>query len=155
MRHEEQRERMIFFGHLLFLGVALLLQTWSFLADYARPDFALVLLLVSALFLDFPKIFLMILIAVFFLNWQPSLSLDLIVFSILPILAFLAKKFIPGRPEVVGFFAVFLGTLAFYSISTFEVFWSNLVLAGAVVVWNLVFGYLAYSVIAKFLKPLR
>ena len=135
--------------------MALLLQTWNVFAGYTKPDFILVFLLISALFLDFPKIFLMILVSIFFLSWRPNFNLDLLAFALLPILAFLLRKFIHGRIELIGFLTVFFGTIIFYSVSALQSFWSNLGLAGELMIWNLVFGSLVFFVMLRFLNPSR
>lgn len=155
MRQEESRERIIFFGHLLFLGVILLLQTWNFWADYIRPDFVLVFLLISAVFLNFSRILLLTLISFLFLSWRPDFSYEAAILLILPIAAFLARKFVPGKLEIVSFVIVFLGTVVFYSISAFNGFWGNLILAGEVLILNLLFGFGVFQVVSKFLNPSR
>lgn len=153
MRQEALRERIFFLGHLLILGVMLLLQDWSVFTGYIKPDFVLVLLLISALFLDFRYIFLMVLISVFFLSWRPTPNWDLLAFAILPLLVSLSRKFIPGKMEVLGFLTVFLGTIVFYSVSSFSLFWGNFGLAGKIVLLNLIFGFMVFSLVSKFLNP--
>lgn len=155
MRQDESREKFIFFGHLLLLGIAILLQAWNVFAGQPKPDFALVMLLVSAIFLDFPKIFLMILISVLFLNWQPGLNLDLAAFAFLPILTFGFKKFVPGRVEVIALISIFLGTAVFYSFTTFSVFWKNWILAGEIMFWNLVWGAVVFWLVSRFFNPTK
>jgi len=155
MSQDELKEGTIFWGHLMFLGVTLLLQTWSVFANQIKPDFVLVFLILSALFFDFPKIFLMTLISAFFMNWSSVVGLDLAVFAMLPIIISLTRKFIPGKMVMVGFALVFLGTAIFYSAINFSAFWGDGWLAGKIFLLNLLFGCVVFLLISKFLNPQR
>lgn len=153
MSYDDKNFNWIFFGHLLLLGIVLLLQTWNILGIFVKPDFILVFLVVSALFLDFPKIFLMILVSLFFLKWRPDFSPDILVFAFLPIITLLIRRIIPGRIEIVGFLAIIIGTAVFYSLTSFKAFWMNPSLLGVIFLLNAIFGALIFFTIFKFFNP--
>lgn len=78
--------------------------------------FTLAILIAAAFFLDFRELLPLILFAALVLNWQPAWSPEILFFSTIPILVYVAKAFVPLQPFSGSLSFIFLSTLLFYLI---------------------------------------
>lgn len=106
--------RLRFILALLVLLLACALQFW-FASVGVFINFILAALIVFAFFFDIWELLIFILFSIFVVNWQPGVSLDIIVFGIIPIAAFAFHKALgwtlfAGIPVaiIVGFLALYL-----------------------------------------------
>lgn len=111
------------------------------------PDFFLVASVAASFYLKFPQILLFVLLGVWFLNWQPGLSEDMLLYAILPVAALFLEPFLPWRPWFtnlalgVASIAVFYLATAGYGtvISEYPVFLEN-------IFWSSLFGFAAFKI---------
>jgi hypothetical protein len=76
---------------ILILLLACAFQFW-FASAGVFINFILATLIVFAFFFDIGELFVFILFAVFVINWQPIMSVDIFVFAIIPIAAYTFHK---------------------------------------------------------------
>lgn len=103
-----------FLGVLLGLFVALTLEFKAGQAFGYSIDAALVVLLVGTAFLGFWELIALVVLSIVLLNWQPAVSLELIVFALIPCAAFVAKSVLPWRSWLNSFVITLGGVAAFY-----------------------------------------
>lgn len=136
---------MRFFGSFLILTLALFLQFYFGDSTGIWINFALAALITATFFLDFLEIVLLTLFAVLVLNWQPALSLELAVFSLVPIAVFAFGKRMPFLPWLGNLAMIFLGLCLFYLFTDFRFIFQHFNLFAADLSLATLFGILAYG----------
>ena len=151
MIRRESKKQIFVVALLLFIfSITLQFKLHGFLNFH--PDLALTTLVVLAFFLDFLPTLFFTLLGVFILNWQPTISLELVVFVIIPLTVYWISKFLPGRLwfSVLIFSAIAVPT--FYAIINFGAFYTApLLLLGDVLVC-LIFASLDFYLLEAFSK---
>lgn len=108
---------MKFFSALCILLLAIFLQLF-FASTGWYFNLALAVLITLAFVLDqFVELLLVDLVAVFILNWQPAPSGTLILFALIPLVAFAFRKLIHSEQWIGNLAAIFFGFSAFYIIA--------------------------------------
>ncbi len=79
-------------------------------------NFALAALIALSFFCTFFEILFLTLFVLLVLNWQPGISLELIVFGAIPVGSFFLRKFIPLEPWAENMFFTCAGIILFYSL---------------------------------------
>jgi hypothetical protein len=113
-----------FFSGFVILILALFLQ---FLLASAgiHLNLALATLIAFAFIFDLWELLFFDLLAVFLLNWEPALSLPLLAFALIPLLAFAFRKLIRTELWIGNLAAILGGFLIFYLASAPASFVSN------------------------------
>lgn len=83
--------RLRFILAILILLLSCALQFW-FASAGVFINFIMAALIVFAFFFDIWELLVFVLFAIFVVNWQPAVSLDIIVFGLIPIAAFAFHK---------------------------------------------------------------
>ena len=105
-----------FFISFLILFIALFLQIAIGDIFNLWPGLVLAVLLAGCYFLNFAEVMANVLFAVFVLNWQPSFSPEIIIFSLIPIAAYVLKTFVQFKPLPGILFFILSATFIFYLI---------------------------------------
>jgi len=114
-----ERSNSIFFIIFLIVAVSIVFQLkFGNVTGYGY-DVVLATLIVASLFLNFFELLVFILLGIFFLNWQPGISIEMISFLIMPMLFLWGRRVFPGKAWLgsVGFLS--LGIFLFYLIVDF------------------------------------
>jgi hypothetical protein len=98
----------------LFLILGIFLQLLVGETSGIWLNFTLAVLITAAFFLNFLELLVLILFAIFVLNWQPAFSLEVVFYVVLPFLALWLHKFFPFKPWLGNLAAIFLAILVFY-----------------------------------------
>jgi len=130
---------------LVFL-IVFLLSIFLVVYGFSKTDLILVFLLTLASFAGFWEVLVFGLLAVFLMNWQPWINLEMVMLLILPLGVSLGHRFLPGRPFLQSFFINFSGVLIFYIVLGVPRILSNLGLFLSFVPVDLVFGAIIFLV---------
>ena len=107
--------KLKFFAGLVILFIALALQFW-FSSVGISLNLSFAALICFAFIFGFWELLTLILIAVFIINWQPAVSLEILIFALFPV----AAHFSPGlfrwrwQPWTEPPIAIFFGFLILY-----------------------------------------
>ncbi len=77
-------------------------------------NFTLAALVTAAFLLNFLELLLLCLVAVFILNWQPAFSLEIVLYTALPLVFFSFRKLFSFKLWLAAPAAIFLSFLIFY-----------------------------------------
>ena len=128
---------------ILILLLACALQFWFASAD-VFVNFILATLIVFAFFFDILELLVYILFAIFVINWQPAVSVDIFVFGLLPIAAYAFHKVLSWTvwaavpvTIVCGFILLYLAIAPISFLGNWELFLKDLF--GGLVFGGLVF----------------
>jgi hypothetical protein len=143
--------RLRFILAILILLFACALQFW-FASANVFINFILASLIVFAFFFDIWELLVFVLFAVFVVNWQPSASVDIIVFGLIPIVAYGFNKIVgwrawAGVPTAIvgGFIILYLAIAPRMFFADWELFLMDLF-------GSLVFGGMVFFLLER-LKP--
>jgi hypothetical protein len=121
------------------------------------PDFLVVALIAASFYFRagqdkgvyaaFSEFFFLVLLGVWFLNWHPGLSGDVLFYAALPLATFFLHPLFPWRPWFVNLFLGILSIAVFYLVSAGygavvaepAVFWEN-------IFWSSLFGFAAFKI---------
>lgn len=138
--------RLIIAVLILFLSCAL--QFWLGTAG-VFVNLILASLVAFAFFFDFSEMIVFILFAIFVVNWQPAFSIEMALFALIPIAAFVFHKFFAwsawsGIPVmIVG------GFLLLYLVVAPHAFIGNLAVFVLDLIGSLIFGELVLVALKK------
>lgn len=133
----------------LLLVVALILQFFFGEATGVWISFVLAALITLSFFVSFVELALLVLLAVLVLNWQPAVSLEIVVFALLPIAAFLLRGSLPWQPWLTSSFFIFLGLFALYVVFGLKTLIVNPNTFSVDILASLLFGVLVFHVMDK------
>ena len=104
----------IFFVIFLIIAISIVFQLkFGDVTGYGY-DIVLVLLIVASFFLSFFELLVLVFLGIFFLNWQPGISIEMISFLVLPALSFWGRRIFPGKAWFGGIGFLALGIFLFY-----------------------------------------
>ncbi len=128
---------------ILILLLACALQFW-FASTGVFINFILAALIVFAFFFDIWELLVFVLFAVFVINWSPIMSVDIFIFAVIPILAYVFHKIFAWRiwaatpaAIVVGFILLYFSTAPTAFLASGNIFFVDLF--GALIFGGLVF----------------
>ena len=98
---------------LIILFIALALQFW-FASAGMDFDFAFAALIAFAFIFDFWELLILILLAVFIINWEPKVSLTILLFAFLPIAAYFSRGTLHWQPWIENLLAIIIGLFTLY-----------------------------------------
>jgi hypothetical protein len=140
--------RLRFILGILILLFACALQFWFASAD-VFINFILAALIVFAFFFDIWELLVFVLFTIFVINWQPAASVDIFVFSIIPIAAFAFHKVFRWTPWAgipaalaAGFFLLYMAVSPAAFLGNWELFLVDLF-------GGLIFGGLIFFVLER------
>jgi hypothetical protein len=128
---------------ILILLLACALQFW-FASANVFVNFILAALIVFAFFFDIWELVIYILFAVFVVNWQPGLSIDIIVFAIIPVAAYAFHKVFAWAAWAAAPVAIICGFVLLYLAVAPAAFLGNWELLLTDLFGGLVFGGLVF-----------
>lgn len=102
-----------FLGGLIILGIAFVLEFWLGSAGI-HVVLVLATLIGFAFLFDLAELIFFVLFAVFIINWQPTVSTGIIVFMVIPIVAYIFRKSVPWQGWLGNLIAIFLGFFLLY-----------------------------------------
>ena len=108
--------RWKFLTAFIFLVIGIILQLSIGGAINVWFNFSLAALIVATFFLNFLELLVLILLAVFILNWQPAFSLEMALYVVLPLLVLWLRKFLPLKSWLGNLLAIFVCFLFFYLV---------------------------------------
>ncbi len=98
---------------LAILFIALALQFW--LASVGISiDLTFATLISFAFLFDFWELIILVLLGVFIVNWQPTASLEILIFAIFPVAAHFSSGVLHWQPWIENLIAIMLGFLVLY-----------------------------------------
>lgn len=100
---------------LVILFIALTLQFWFASAGWYF-DLSFAALISFAFIFDFWELLVLVFLAVFIVNWQPRVSLEILIFGLYPIVAHFSRGVIHWQVWIENLVAIFLGFLLLYVI---------------------------------------
>jgi len=110
-----------FFAGLVVLIIALALQ-FLFASAGIFLDLSFAALICFAFLFDLGEFLVLVLVAVFVVNWQPAVSTELLVFSLFPVAMYFLRRVAPWHSWVAIPVAVVLGTVLFYFLASHGAF---------------------------------
>jgi hypothetical protein len=98
---------------LVILFITLVLQ---FLLASAgiHLNLSFVALICFAFVFEFWELAALILLAVFIINWQPGVSIEILIFALYPVVVHFSRNIVHWQPWIENFFAIFLGFVILY-----------------------------------------
>jgi hypothetical protein len=113
-------------GAGLLVLVALLL-TFKFKTALGwSPDLILPVLVVSGFFLDVYALIFLVLMAVWVINWQSGLPVELWIMAAAPLIAWFGKKSLPSAPWFTLAVVIGVADILLYALSDAGIFMENL-----------------------------
>jgi len=110
MRHQAIK----FLEALILLSMAVFLQLTLGEVSGVWINFPFAALIALSFFLGFWELVITVLIAVFLLNWQPSVSLEMVILAAFPLLSLWLHKLLPWQIWLSTLVAIFVGFLILY-----------------------------------------
>jgi hypothetical protein len=101
---------------LLVLAIAFLLQLW-FPVSGIRGDFVLAALIAFAFIYNFWEVVFFSLFAAFVVNWQPVLSVGLLIFALIPLVVFVLHRLLRWEPWMGIAVSTASGIFLFYAVT--------------------------------------
>jgi hypothetical protein len=101
---------------LLILFIALTLQFWFASVGWSF-DLSFAALISFAFIFDFWELLVLIFLAVFIVNWQPRVSLEILIFGLYPIVLYFSKGILHWQVWLENAVTTFLGFLILYLIA--------------------------------------
>jgi hypothetical protein len=109
------------------LVLASLLLTFKFKAALGwSPDFILPVLVVSGFFLDIYALAFLVLMAIWVINWQAGLPVELWIMAVAPFVAWFGKRFMPSAPWFTLAVVIGVGDILIYVLADAGMFLGNL-----------------------------
>lgn len=101
---------------VLVLFIALFLQVFIGGAFGWWIELGMATLIVAAFFLQFGELLLLTLLSVLMVNWQPGWSAEILLFALIPVMAYLVKHLSPLSPLPGSLFFIGVSSVALYLI---------------------------------------
>ena len=133
---------------ILILLLACALQFW-FASANIFVNFILATLIVFAFFFDIWELVVYVLFAVLVVNWQPGASVDIFVFAVIPIAAYVFQKVFSWTAWAAAPIAIACGFLVLYLAIAPAAFLTNWEQFMADVFGGLVFGGLVFLTLER------
>ena len=133
---------------LLILLLACALQFW-FASAGVFVNFILAALIVFAFFFDVWELVVFVLAAVLIVNWEPAISLDIIVFALIPPAAFIFHKTFAFAPWIAMPASIVAGFAVLYLAIAPASFGARAGLFGTDVLGGLVFAALVFATLER------
>lgn len=133
---------------LLILLLACALQFW-FAAAGVFVNFILATLIVFAFFFDIGEIAVFVLAAVFIVNWEPAISIDIVVFALIPVAAFVFHKKVAVAPWIGMPAAIVVGFAVLYLVLAPVSFVARMGILGVDIFGGLVFAALVFATLER------
>lgn len=134
---------------ILVLAIGIILQLTIGGAFGLWPSFALAALVAAVFFLGFWELLVLVLSAVFALNWQPAWSWELIALGGLPLVFFFARERFSWQAWLVNLFLVSFGVVLFYAIFGIRFVFAAPSVFLADLLGTAVFGTIVFWALAK------
>jgi hypothetical protein len=115
-----------FIGAALLVLVALLVTLKLKAAFGWSPDLLIPVLAVPGFLLDIYPLALLVLCALWILNWQAGVPLELWILAAAPLAAWLGQKFLPSSSWLTLVLVIGVSEIASYALSAPGIFWKNL-----------------------------
>jgi hypothetical protein len=141
--------RIRFILAFLILIFACVLQSWL-VSMNIFIDLILATLIVFAFFFELWELLVFILFGIFVINWQPAISLEIILFAAIPLIIYGFYRLFALTSWITAPLAIILGFLLFYIVISPAILFSNATgflmdLFGGLVFGELVFLALTHS----------
>jgi hypothetical protein len=104
-----------FFLSILFLLLAFGIQ-FLFAGSGIFVNVILATLITLASFFDLFELIVFILLAVFVINWQPAISWEVVLFAVLPIIAYGIRNISSWSAWALNLIFIFLGIIILYAV---------------------------------------
>lgn len=130
---------------ILILLLACALQFW-FASAGIFINFILAVLIVFAFFFEIWELIIYILFAILVVNWSPAINVDIIIFGIIPIAAYIFHKLFAWASWVAVPVSIICGFLVLYLFISPATFLGNWVFFAQDLFGALVFGEAAFIV---------
>lgn len=128
-------------------GLAVLLQVRAHEAFPVFPDLGLIALVVIGPFLGFAELFAVTAFALWVINWQPGMSVELALFAGLPFILAFREKVFPWQPWFSNLAAVAAAPLLFYAMFVPSVSAALSYMPGWII--GIAFGAVLYGAMAE------
>jgi hypothetical protein len=102
-----------FSAGLVILFFALALQFW-FASAGVSLDLSFAALISFAFVFGIWELLVLVLLAVFIVNWQPAVSLEILIFSFYPVAVYFSRNLSQWQPWVKNLMAIALGFFVLY-----------------------------------------
>ena len=114
------KQKVNFLAALLMVAVAVVLQLkFGSVIGYGH-DFVLAALVGAAFFASFSELLVLVFFSIFILNWQPGVSVEMLAIFILPVVTFLGRGALPGKPWFTSVGFLIFSILLFYMAADFN-----------------------------------
>jgi hypothetical protein len=140
--------RVRFICAVILLLLACWLQFW-FAGLGVSINVIFATLIVCAFFFDIWELVALILVGMLIINWQPALSLELILFALIPLAAFALHHFFDSQPWIAAPVGIICGLLILYVAIAPEIFLPHFIVFCEDVFGSLVWGVVVYSALAR------
>jgi hypothetical protein len=117
---------MKFFSGLAILTFALFLQSVLASVGLAAGNLPLAVLIAFVFVFEFEEVLVFSLIAVLFLNWKPTLGIEMVMLIILPLIFSGLRKYIQWELWLGGLVSITLGLCVFAVIASPSIALSNI-----------------------------
>lgn len=104
---------LTFLAGLIMLVITLALQAW-FATSGIFLNFSFAALISFAFVFEFWELLLLVLLAVFVVNWQPAVSVEILVFALYPVAVYFFRKMLMVQHWVVAPAMIVIGFLVLY-----------------------------------------
>ncbi|OGZ52819.1 MAG: hypothetical protein A3B25_01025 [Candidatus Ryanbacteria bacterium RIFCSPLOWO2_01_FULL_48_26] len=115
-------------------------------------NFTLAALITLSFFCSFFEILFLTLFALLVLNWQPGISLELIIFGVMPIGAFFLRKLLPLEPLVGSILLSCAGIIVLYILFGIHIITNNPVLFLSDIVMSLAYSAVVFKTMSLFFE---
>jgi|SRR3989344_2249300 len=142
------RSRII--AAVLLVSIGIFLEIW--IGDIRSVWISCVLaaLISLSFILSLPEILCVTLFALFALNWQPAISLELIILGALPIVSFLIRKWLPLEPWIGSILLSFTGIMVLYLALDLDFIIRNPSLFAADILLSLAYSTIVFKAMISF-----
>jgi hypothetical protein len=133
---------------LLFLTLAFVMQFW-FASFGVFIDFILATLITLSFLFDIWDVLFFILAAIFIVNWQPALSIEIMLFAALPLAAFLVNRHTSSEPWAANLASICLGLVILYLAAAPSLFFAEWKIFLTDLVSCLIFGSIVFTALNR------
>lgn len=114
-----------------------------------RPNLILAFLIAASFFYNLGEILALALFSIFMLNWQPSLSFEILIILVFPVLAFYLRRVFPWQNWLNNLVLIFIGLVIFYlAVNPFVFSFDNLKFQGEIIA-SLISGSINFAVFRR------
>lgn len=116
---------MLRFLSILAIVLLVLVVQFALASAGFHLNLVLAVLIALAFVSDFWELAFFVLLSVFLLNWKPTASGTMILFTLIPFAAFTFQKLVRSQAWIGNLIAIFVGFLIFYFAPTPTMFLAN------------------------------